>query len=68
MQKPSSESRHLYTGGRLASKQVHPKLILDLTSEPSFDLTVLNFRRLINGSLALVSLSLTCHGLSRDFS
>ena len=38
MQKPSSESRHLYAGGRLGSKQVHPKLILGLTSEPSFDL------------------------------
>ena len=40
MQKPSSESRHLYAGGRLGSKQVHPKLILGLTSEPSFDLLV----------------------------
>jgi hypothetical protein len=68
MHKPSSESRHLYTGGRLGSKQVSPKLILGLTSEPSFDLTRLWFRRLINGSLALVSLSHTCHGLSRDFS
>ena len=43
MQKPSSESRHLYAGGRFGSKQVHPKLILDLTSEPSFDLVGVNF-------------------------
>ena len=31
MQKPNSDSRHLYAGGRLGSKQVAPKLILDQT-------------------------------------
>jgi hypothetical protein len=38
MQKPNSDSRHLYAGGRLGSKQVAPKLILDPTKKPSFDL------------------------------
>jgi hypothetical protein len=36
--KPGSESRHLYTGGRLGSQQVSPKLILNPILKPSFDL------------------------------
>ena len=46
MQKPSSESRHLYTGGRLGSRQVSPKLILGLTAEPVLT-SSMEFRRLI---------------------
>jgi hypothetical protein len=37
-QKPESRSCHLYAGGRLGSKQVAPKLVLDPTKKPSFDL------------------------------
>ncbi len=36
--KPGSESRHLYTGGRLGSQQVSPKIILDPILKSSFDL------------------------------
>jgi len=36
--KPGSESRHLYTGGRLGSQQVSPKLILNPILKSSFGL------------------------------
>jgi len=38
MQKPRPSSCHLYAGGRLGSKQVSPKLILNQTKKLSFDL------------------------------
>jgi len=38
-QKPGSSSRHLYTGGRLGSKQVSSNSILNPIKKLSFDLT-----------------------------
>ncbi len=38
VQKPGAGSRHLYTGGRLGSKQVSPKLVLNPLKKLSFGL------------------------------
>jgi len=54
VQKPGLDSRHLYTGHRMVSKQVSSMLFPD-QSAALVSMSCLNFRRVINGSLTLVS-------------
>ena len=59
VEKPESDSRHLYTGHRLHSFQIACKLILGCTQDPSFDV-ILVLRCFNSGSGLFVFLILTC--------
>ena len=59
---PESGSHHLYAGRRSSGRQVSLELIL-VSIYPPVLTSSLTFRHLISGSLVLVSLIPTCHGL-----
>ena len=59
VEKPESDSRHLYTGHRLHNIQFACRLILGYLSDPSFDVTSV-FRCFNSGSGLFVFLILTC--------
>jgi hypothetical protein len=58
--KPESDSRPLHAGCHLPNTQVPGRLVPEVEDAPGFDRRVFSLRRVIEGSLPFVSLTLTC--------